>query len=45
MCTTTPSKRQPPSYEEKENVFQSRNVKGKIKITTTSEAGHSLGEL
>jgi hypothetical protein len=28
----------------KENVFKTknRNVKGKLKITTTSEAGHSL---
>jgi hypothetical protein len=43
-CTTIPSDKRPPSYEVKENVFKtkSRNVKGKIKITTISEAGHSL---
>jgi hypothetical protein len=44
-CPTVPkSKIQHHFYEEKENVFKtkSRNVKGKIKITTTSEAGHSL---
>jgi hypothetical protein len=43
-CPTTPSKGQPLSYGEKEHFFnQSRVVKGqKIKIITTSEAGHSL---
>jgi hypothetical protein len=43
-CTTTPSKRQPPSYGEKGIFFnKSRNAKGqKSTITTTSEAGHSL---
>jgi hypothetical protein len=42
--TTTPPDIQPPSCEGKENVLKpkSRNVKGKIKITATSEDGHSL---
>jgi hypothetical protein len=40
-CPTVPKSK---IYEEKENVFKTkgRNVKGKIKITMTSEAGHSL---
>jgi hypothetical protein len=43
-CTTTPPDKQPPSYEEKENVFKqkNRNVKGKTKINTNFEASHSL---
>jgi hypothetical protein len=34
VCTSTPLDKQPPSYEEKENVFKhkNRNVIGKIKI-------------
>jgi hypothetical protein len=42
-CTTIPSDKRPPSCGVKENVFKTkgRNVKGKIKITATSKAGHS----
>jgi hypothetical protein len=38
-CTTIPSDKRPPSCGVKENVFKTknRNVKGKLKITTTSE--------
>jgi hypothetical protein len=44
VCTTTPPDKQPPSYEENENVFKqkNRNVKGKTKINTNFEASHSL---
>jgi hypothetical protein len=44
VCTSTPLDKQPPSYEEKENVFKHkiRNVIGKLKIITNSEASHSL---